>query len=56
MIFSNFQRVPTFSRGGGTNFFLGWVVQMLISIETYRTCGFAGDGPDPLPQSGSGHA
>ena len=39
---------PTFSRGGG--------VQMLISIETYKTCDFPGGSRPPIPASGSGHA
>ena len=36
---------PTFSRGGGGGG--GGGVQMLISIETYRTCDFPG-GSGPL--------
>ena len=31
-----------FSRGGGSNFFQGGGVQMLISIETHITCYFPG--------------
>ena len=47
------------SRGGPT-FSRGWGVQMLISIETHRTCDFSrGLGPhpgDPIsPPSGSTH-
>ena len=30
--------------GGGSNFFLGWGFQMLISIETHRSCDFSGGG------------
>ena len=44
--FLRYQRDPTFSRVGGSNFFQrgvgGGGVEMLISIETHRTCDFPG--------------
>ena len=41
--------------GGGSIIFQ--VVQLLISMETYITCGFQGnEGPDPLHSFGSAHA
>ena len=40
--------------GGGSIIFQ--VVHLLISMETYMTCGFQGDeGPDPPPSFGSAH-
>ena len=49
MISLSFQRGPTFSTGGGGPSFSRGGVQILISIETYRTCDFQwGRGPDPL--------
>ena len=54
--FPRIQRCPSFSRGGGSNFFQGGGVQMLISIEThitYITCDFQGwvgsDSGTPIP-------
>ena len=54
--FKGFRGGPTFSRGGGGNFFqVG--VQWLISIETHITCDFPGGwGRPPIPSSGSAHA
>ena len=44
ILFQGSRGGPTFSRGGGgSNFFQGWGVQMLISIETYRACDFPGE-------------
>ena len=41
--------VKHFCRGGeGGIQLLKGRVQMLISIETYRTCNFPGGGPEPL--------
>ena len=41
---------------GGSDFFQGVGVQMLISIETHiRTCYFPGGCPDPLSASESAH-
>ena len=38
-------------------FIIFQVVHLLISMETYITCGFQGDeGPDSLPSFGSAHA
>ena len=66
-IFLRFKRVETFIGGGGGGggcnflfiFFLlgGGGVQILISIETYITCDFSGEGggPDHLSLSGFAH-
>ena len=58
IIFQGFRGGPTFSRGvGGGNFFPGWRgVQILISIETQKTCCDFPGGPDPYHLSGSAHA
>ena len=54
--FLRFQRGSIiFFLGGGSKFFQGCGVQMLISIETYRICDFPG-GPGPPYPSGSAHA
>ena len=68
LYFLRFKRVETFiGGGGGCNFLLlfffggggGWGgVQILISIETYITCDFSGEGgggPDHLSLSGFAH-
>ena len=49
LYFKEKKRGPTFSGGGGGQLFPGVCVcvggvQMLISIETYRTCDFPGGG------------
>ena len=44
--FPRFQRGPIFSRGGPA-FSRG--VQMLISIETHKTCDFPGGSRPPIP-------
>ena len=49
--FSRFQRGPTFSGGGGSNFSRG-VSNYLYPIETHITCDFPG-GLNPLTPSGS---
>ena len=46
--FSRFQRGPTFSRGGGSNF--------SFPIETHITCDFPGVVRTPCPPSGSAFA
>ena len=48
ILFQGSRGGPTFSRGGGSNFYHGGRVQMLISIETHIICDFPGGGPDPL--------
>ena len=48
--FSRFLRGPTFSRGGGSNFFQGGGVQLLIfPIETHTTCDFPWRSGPPVP-------
>ena len=53
IIFQGFRGGPTFSRG--SKFFQGGGggggggVQMLISIETHRTCDFQGESGPPIP-------
>ena len=46
IIFQGFRGGPTFSRGGPA-FSRG--VQMLISIETHKTCDFPGESCPPIP-------
>ena len=59
IIFQGFRGGPTFSGGGGGNFFSRVGVQILFSIETQVICcDFPGGGsgpPTPPPPSGSAH-
>ena len=54
IVFQAFRRIPSFSKG--VELFSGMGVNMLISIETYRTYDFTGGGGGTYPTSGSTHA
>ena len=47
IIFQGFRGGSTFSRG--SKFLQRGGVQMLISIETHRTCDFQGESGPPIP-------
>ena len=56
VLYTGSRGCPLFSGGGGSNFFQGWGVQMLISIETHiRTCYFPGGVSGPPIPPGSAH-
>ena len=55
IIFQGFRGSNILQGGGGLQLFPGGV-QVLISIETYITCDFTGEGVrNPYPPSGSAH-